>query len=176
MEVLEPENLQNLFSLYESLGVAGIGPVLLRSPYYTVIQTPGSDWPNMAFGIDETKFGDQVAGNIARDMTALGLRPTMILPNGAHWGGILRSCGFLPVDLWIGMSYDRIGEGLFDAVNGERAAFILYDERDFDSWTATVSETLFGGRPLDSGIFRWLHNRGAEMVGMRIGDEMAGST
>src|ERR1700748_529162 len=104
MEVSDPDILNNLFSLYRSLGTADASVQVIPFGHYSLVKAQNSAWPNIAFGVDEAHFGPELIENIAREAAALQLRPTVILPYNEKWVPLLKTQGFLPVDQWVGMS------------------------------------------------------------------------
>jgi len=172
----EPENLKNLFSLYRLAGGVGEHVKLLVFEGYSVIRAKRSAWPNMAFDVDNHLPGRELADGIANEMKALDIRPTVILPDGHVEPGVMRQAGFFPVDQWVGMSYDGIKARNLDEGSGSGDGSIVDGSKDILSWTSVVSETLFHQNPLDERIFRGLCSRGAALIGVKAGDELAGTS
>jgi len=172
----EPENLKNLFSLYRLAGGVGEHVELLQFEGYSVIRARQSAWPNMAFDVDSHLTGRELADGIADKMKALNARPTVILQDSHVQPGVMRQAGFFPVDQWVGMSYDGIKARKPGETAGSGDGFIVDGSKDILSWTNVVSETLFNRNSLDERIFRSLCSGGVELIGVKTGDELAGTS
>jgi ribosomal protein S18 acetylase RimI-like enzyme len=84
----------------------------------------------------------------------------------------MRQAGFFPADQWVGMSYGGIGS----RIAGFNDSNVIDGRNDIVAWTNVVSETLFHQNPLDEGIFQGLCSRGVELIGVKAGDELAGTS
>lgn len=178
MAVSGPENLDNLFSLYESAGNLHGSVAVLNYERFKIVHTEGSAWPNICFGIAGGHFDEAVVEEITKEMAARGMRPTIILPNDQTQAGLLKKNGYFPVDQWQGMSYtigSDLQEGLTREVDDEGCSLVS-DPGETAKWVEVVSETLFDNRPVDPGIFTGLRSRGAMLVGVTVEGSLAGSS
>jgi ribosomal protein S18 acetylase RimI-like enzyme len=145
---------------------------------FKIARAEGGEWPNMCFDIADGYFDEATIDHITKEMTARGMRPTIILQYDETQAGLLKKKGYFPVDQWLGMSCTT---GL-DAQRqpaperSDAACFVIGDGEEAAQWTAVVSETLFGGKPVDTGIFRGLQPGGAILVGVRMNEVIAGSS
>jgi ribosomal protein S18 acetylase RimI-like enzyme len=174
--VSQPENLDNLFSLYSFLGNVCEGVTVVSYEGFKVVHSETSGWPNISFDVGGSTFNEDTVERITGAMVALKQRPTIILPYDPGQTGILRKAGYLPTDQWTGMSY-RFNPHVSSPSmpEGDISVFSIADTDGICAWTAVVNETLFERQNVDPGLFQCMVMNGTELVGISVGAEWAGS-
>lgn len=175
MAVLEPENPDNLFSLYQSLDNLYEGVTVLLFDGFKVVHARASVWPNVCFGVDPNKFDDALIDSVTKEMAALKLRPTILLPYDPGQVTLLKQKGYYPVDQWVGMSYNLVSSHLLPATGGGKGIFFVDGMEEINQWAAVVGETLFEKNPVDAEMFGRLQMIGAKLVGIKAESEWAGT-
>lgn len=175
MKVSESKVLGNLFSLYRALGNNLDSIDIAAHDGFEIVYARGAAWPNMAFNIEENAISKDLLESVAAEMVSFGVRPSMIVHHSLALPGVLKPYGFFPVDQWTGMRY-LLSSIERDQRDKPSACFSIDDGKGLKDWMAVVSGTLFDNNHLDIGAFEWLRSGGADIVGLKVENELVGSS
>lgn len=171
---MNKENLNNLFSLYAAIEKINPGTSILDFDEFQIVKTDNSVWPNIAFGIKEDEISAAVINAIEGEMQKVNMHPLVICSDNPCCLANFKRQKFRPIQQWHAMYLDELGNQNNRKTSNQFDLNLLKDT-DIISWTSLVSEVLFKSDYLDPGIFNFLAQDGAELVGLKIGSQLVGS-
>jgi len=140
---------------------------------FSIIKTEGTEWPNAAFNIIRMDAGTME--EIKKEMKNLDMH-LLILPYiGDNIVADLRKHGFFPVEQWDLMYKDNLNESSARPTSNEYEPYLIA-ENELDSWIRVISNNLFKSKKLDRLIFEALKLNGAELVGLKDGKDLFGTS
>ncbi|GEM_PF-1520109 len=176
MSIEDEINLGNLFSLYK-LVASKISEIrFVKKKEFCFIKSDHSIWPNAVFGLATEKITEAIIDEIVEVTTDCKIKPFIILKNEARSLSQIRKKGFLPIEQWVGMYYDKkFTQGLLLPDSTSVEILMLNNDDNFEEWTSLVSESLFNNKHLDASIFKKLRSNRVEFIVAKLVNKIIGT-
>ena len=168
-------NIQNLFDLYDDIGKCFSGTTVHDFKKFSIVRTPHADWPNIAYRIDENTVDENTVEAVTAEMKKLNMHPFAIQNYVPDAFGKFRKKGFMPIEQWTIM-YKEIANVEADVNSSEEYFSHLVEENEVEKWVELVSRNLFKSKPLEVPLFSQLRANGAELIGLRVKEELIGTS